>query len=142
LGRHPDGIFLFLLFWAQSKHQIAVVACVFPPIIVAIGSGQDTVVFLGVLTASYALFRKQKELPAGLVLGLGLLKFHLFLLWPLALAVQKRWRALAGFSIVARSSPQLAYVSSESTESRTISPFCQTRHSRRRASRRRLELAD
>jgi hypothetical protein len=56
--------------------------------------------FLGVLVASYALFRKQKEIPAGLVLGLGLLKFHLFLLWLVVLAVQKRRHALAGFSAV------------------------------------------
>jgi hypothetical protein len=29
------------------------------------------------------------------------LKFHLLLLWPVVLALQKRWRALAGFSVVA-----------------------------------------
>ncbi len=95
------AFFVFLLFWAQSRHRIAVVACLFPPVIIAIGSGQDTIMFLGVLAASYALFRRQKDLPAGLVLGLGLLKFHLFLLWPVVLAMQRRWRALAGFSLVA-----------------------------------------
>ena len=93
--------FLFLLFWAQSRRPAAVVACLFPPVLISIGSGQDTIVFLGVLAASYALFRRQKDLPAGLVLGLGLLKFHLFLLWPVVFAVQKRWRALAGFSLTA-----------------------------------------
>jgi hypothetical protein len=31
-----------------------------------------------------------------MILGAGLVKFHLFLLWPLALLMQRRWRMLAG----------------------------------------------
>ena len=94
-------LFLFLVFRAQSIRKTAVVACLFPPALIAIGQGQDAVLFLCVLVASYFLFRQRKELPAGLVLGLGLFKFHLFFLWPLVLAAQKRWRAPGAFCIVA-----------------------------------------
>jgi hypothetical protein len=96
-----SALFLLFLYRAQSVHRVAAVACLFPPALIGIGSGQDPVMFLGVLVASYLLFRRQKEFQGGLALGLGLLKFHLFLIWPVVLLTQKRWRALAGFSIVA-----------------------------------------
>jgi hypothetical protein len=35
------------------------------------------------------------------VLALGLAKFHLFLLWPVALACTRRWRSLGGSAAVA-----------------------------------------
>jgi len=94
-----SAIFLGCLYWAYSKTAMAAVACLFPPALLGIGHAQDCATYLAILIASYALFRKGRELPAGLVLGLGLLKFHLFLLWPVALILQKRWRALLGYCL-------------------------------------------
>jgi hypothetical protein len=37
-------------------------------------------------------------LAAGCALGLMVLKFHLVILWPVALALQRRWKMLAGFT--------------------------------------------
>ena len=92
-----SAIFLWLLFQAQSTTKAAAIACFYPPVLLGIGHGQDCVLYLLILVVSYWLFRKDRQAAAGLVLGLGLLKFHLFLLWPAGLIVQKRWQALLGF---------------------------------------------
>jgi hypothetical protein len=52
---------------------------------------------------AYALARRDRDFAGGAVLGLGLIKFHLFLMWPLALLLQKRWRMLAGACAAAAS---------------------------------------
>src|SRR5271157_5414313 len=64
-----------------------------------IANGQDCAVFLALLCGAFVLGEKKRLFLCGLVLGLGLTKFHLFLLWPLVLLVQRRWRMLAGFAI-------------------------------------------
>ncbi len=56
---------------------------------------------LAILIATYSLAEKGNHFASGVALGLGLIKFHLFLLWPLGLIVQKRWRMLLGASIAA-----------------------------------------
>jgi hypothetical protein len=50
------------------------------------------------MVAAFALGEKNKPLASGIVLGLGMVKFHLFLLWPLVLLVQRRWRMLFGLA--------------------------------------------
>jgi len=71
----------------------------FLPTALGIASGQDCVVLLVLVIATYSLSEKGHPLGSGLALGLGLIKFHLFLLWPVALIVQKRWRMLLGSCI-------------------------------------------
>ena len=64
-----------------------------------IASGQDCALFLALLCGAFVLGEKKRWFLCGLVLGLGLTKFHLFLLWPLVLLVQRRYRLLAGFTV-------------------------------------------
>ncbi len=64
-----------------------------------VATGQDCALFLALLIGAFVLGEKKRRFLCGLVLGLGLMKFHLFLLWPLVLLVQRRWRILAGFVI-------------------------------------------
>ena len=66
------------------------------PTALGIAHGQDCVLVLWIVLGTYALARREKHFFSGAILGLGLIKFHLFLLWPLALLVQQRWRMLAG----------------------------------------------
>jgi hypothetical protein len=66
------------------------------PTALGIAHGQDCVVMLAIVIAVYTLADRKNDFLSGVVLGLGLIKFHLFLLWPLALLVQKRWRLMAG----------------------------------------------
>jgi alpha-1,2-mannosyltransferase len=66
------------------------------PTALGIATGQDCVVMLAILITSYTLSEKGDHFPSGAVLGLGLIKFHLFLLWPVALLIQRRWRMMLG----------------------------------------------
>jgi Glycosyltransferase family 87 len=66
------------------------------PTALGIAHGQDCVLIAAIVLGVYALARRDRDFLSGAVLGLGLIKFHLFLLWPLALLVQKRWRMMAG----------------------------------------------
>jgi hypothetical protein len=76
-----------------------VLLSLFPPAILAIGFGQDAVVFLGLAVASFILYERGYLLAAGFALGCGMIKPHLLLLFPVALILQKRWRMLAGFAL-------------------------------------------
>ena len=66
------------------------------PTALGIAHGQDCVLMAAIVLGVYALARRDRDFLSGAVLGLGLIKFHLFLLWPLALLIQKRWRMMAG----------------------------------------------
>jgi len=65
-----------------------------------IAHGQDCVAPALILIAAYALAKKELPFASGLALGAGLFKFHLFVLWPLCLAAQKRWKMMAGFAAI------------------------------------------
>ena len=84
--------------WALSRWgpDALIFGALYLPTALGIASGQDCVVMLAILIATYALSDKGKHFASGAVLGLGLIKFHLFLLWPLALLIQKRWRMALG----------------------------------------------
>src|ERR1700722_19021680 len=66
------------------------------PTALGIASGQDCVLILAILIGTYSLAEKGNHFASAAALGLGLIKFHLFLLWPLALLIQRRWRMLLG----------------------------------------------
>lgn len=95
------SILLLIAIWARRRFgpDALILLAVFPSAILAIGFGQDAVVFLGLAVVSYVLYERGQFLGAGFVLGCGLIKPHLLLLFPLTLIVQKRWRMLAGFAL-------------------------------------------
>ncbi len=66
------------------------------PAALGIAHGQDCVLILAILLGVFLTAERGRHFLSGLILGLGLIKFHLFLLWPLALLLQRRWRMLAG----------------------------------------------
>jgi hypothetical protein len=86
--------------WASARfgEQALVLAALFLPANLGICFGQDSAAMLAVLCASYALLTRQKNFSSGAALGLGLMKFHLLLLFPVWMAIEKRWRMLAGFA--------------------------------------------
>ncbi len=106
----PFGI----AFWAWLGLQAAVLAgtwvwafrrwggdalifgSMYLPTALGIAHGQDCVLILLIVLGTYALAHREKHFLSGVILGAGLIKFHLFLLWPLALLLQKRWRMFAG----------------------------------------------
>jgi Glycosyltransferase family 87 len=84
--------------WALSRWgpDALTFGALYLPTALGIASGQDCVLMLAILIATYALAEKGNDVASGAALGLGLIKFHLFLLWPLALLIQRRWRMLLG----------------------------------------------
>lgn len=56
---------------------------------------------LALLIVAYELSDRGHAASGGAVLALMLFKFHLVLLWPVALIVQRRWRMLAGYCATA-----------------------------------------
>ena len=86
--------------WAWAFRRWGADALIFGsmylPTALGIAHGQDCVFLLWIVLGTYALARREKHFLSGLILGAGLIKFHLFLLWPLALLVQRRWKMLAG----------------------------------------------
>ncbi len=89
--------------WAWAWRRFSPEAAVWGALLsvgpLGVASGEDCALFLALLIGAFVLGEKKRLFLCGLVLGLGLTKFHLFLLWPLVLLVQRRWRILAGFAI-------------------------------------------
>jgi hypothetical protein len=95
------GILVAIAVWARGKfgNDALILLALFPPAILAIGFGQDPLIFLGLAVLSYALHERGLPMWAGFALGCGLLKPHLLLLIPVVMLVQQRWRMLAGFAL-------------------------------------------
>jgi hypothetical protein len=88
----------FILLWRIPDRKAAVLACCWSlPLILAIAHGQDLTFLLLLLAASLRHYRTRPFL-AGFVLSLCAIKFHLFLLLPLLIIGQKRWRLLEGLA--------------------------------------------
>ena len=94
---------LLIVCWLWAGRRFGPDAMIFGalylPTALGIASGQDCVVMLAVGIGFYHLADQRKDFPAGAVLALGLLKFHLLLLLPLAMILNKRWRMLAGYAV-------------------------------------------
>jgi hypothetical protein len=95
---------LLLGCWAWGFKRFGANALVFAafslPGPLGVASGQDCVILLALLIVAFELTDRGKPAAGGAVLASMLVKFHLILLWPLALVVQRRWRMLAGFCAV------------------------------------------
>ena len=97
------ALYVGVLAWAKSRWgaEALLFGAMFLPAALGIASGQDCVVMLAIIAGVMACKDRGRETAAGAVLGLGLIKFHLFVAWPLVLLVQKRWRMMAGAAVVA-----------------------------------------
>jgi hypothetical protein len=83
--------------WRRFGADALVFAALFLPCPLGIASGQDCVMMLALFILAFELAERSRWFVAGAALALMLMKFHLILLWPVALLVQRRWRMLAGF---------------------------------------------
>lgn len=94
------GTLLATWAWATVRfgENALMLAVLFLPANLGICFGQDSAAMLAALCISYVLLTRRKNFASGAALGLGLMKFHLLLLFPLWMVVQKRWRMLAGFA--------------------------------------------
>lgn len=96
---------LLLACWAWAFRRFGPNALVFAafslPGPLGIASGQDCVLLLALFLIAFEWTDRGKLLAGGAALALMLIKFHLILLWPVALLLQKRWKMLAGFCAMA-----------------------------------------
>jgi hypothetical protein len=95
------SVYLACLVWAWRNFGplSAVLGTLFYATPIGIALGQDCALYLGVACVAFALGKRQRYFLCGLVLGLGLTKFHLYLLWPFVLLFERRWRMLLGFTV-------------------------------------------
>ncbi len=96
-----------LVLWLTCKglhlrltRDILLVGTAYPPVYFNLLIGQNAIWFLLVYALAFCLMTRKRDLLAGVVLGLGMMKPQLFWLVPLMLIAQRRWKPLAGFSIM------------------------------------------
>lgn len=85
----------FAMLWPPGRWKAPLV-CWCLPAYVALFNGQDIGFLLLFIAAAVALSRRGHEFAAGAILTLCAAKFHLFLLVPIVVLAQRRWRMLAG----------------------------------------------
>ena len=88
-------------FAAKFGPDALIMAAFFFPAGIGIAHGQDAVLLLALAIASYAAFERKNQPLAGMLIGCMLFKFHLILLLPVAMLIQRRWKMLQGFALVA-----------------------------------------
>jgi hypothetical protein len=101
------GFFLvgLRLFWplagslrAHGFRRLAIVAFSVPPVVECIQSGQDATLSFLILAAGLRLHSARRDGLAGIVLGLGMYKPQLFLLFGVYFISRRRWLSVAGFA--------------------------------------------
>ncbi len=95
--------------WFPRPHGRALLVA-FLPFLWTMTMGQDTIVLaLIVGFGAHLLLNRGKDFEGGAVMALAVFKPHVVWGIPVALAVQKRWRALAGFMAMAVSLALLSF---------------------------------
>ena len=92
---------LLFLCWAWAGRYFGWDAMIFGAIYFPTAAGvthaQDCVFLLTIGIGAYVLAERKRDYWSGVVLGLGLIKFHLFFLLPVVVLIQKRFRIFAGY---------------------------------------------
>ncbi|HYM08788.1 MAG TPA: glycosyltransferase family 87 protein [Terriglobales bacterium] len=87
----------FLLLWHVPNRRLAILACSWSfPLMAVFVRGQDVVLLLGLLALVFQ-FHDKRPMITGLMMSLFAIKFNLFLLLPLLLVGQRRWKMASGF---------------------------------------------
>jgi hypothetical protein len=73
-------------------------ALAFPPIAVCLLQGQDTLLLILIYSLTYAALKQRRDFLAGLILSLGLFKFHLILPFMIPMLLRRYWKFIQGFT--------------------------------------------
>ena len=100
LGLGGLGVFLWL--WPCDRLVAAAACAWFLPEATNFTMGQDVALVLALIGGAYYCLKTGRHVAAGVLFGLGAIKFHLFLLLPLIVMRRKLWRtAVAAAGTVA-----------------------------------------
>lgn len=95
-------VILLVGCWAWAGRRFGpdalILGALYLPTALGIAHGQDGVFMLVIATAAYALADRGKDAAAGAVMALGLMKFHLLFLVPVAMLLGRRWKMLWGYA--------------------------------------------
>lgn len=86
----------FVWRFASGTPELPIVIAFSLPVLACVLYGQDSLLVLFFAAAPVWQLRQRHDFTAGLILSLCAIKFHLFLLVPMALIIRHRWRALGG----------------------------------------------
>jgi len=87
--------------FAEHPVLVVVMLAAFEPVLELVGAGQDSAVSLLLWLAGTRLMLAGRDVPAGVVFALGLFKPQQFLLVPVVLLVQRRYKALTAWGVTA-----------------------------------------
>jgi len=87
--------------WMREVHAgfPALAAAGFLPVGICLIQGQDSILFFLIIVGVYALQRKNRDLAAGMLLGLGMFRFQLVIPLVVCLCFARRWKLIAGFAV-------------------------------------------
>jgi len=91
--------FWFLWQFIPASRELVVFASLSIPLYAMLQNGQDTGLLLFFASLSVILARRKLDFWAGMALCLCAIKPHLFILMPLVVILQRRWRILAGAAV-------------------------------------------
>ena len=93
LGLAALGIFLWL--WPCDRLVAAAACAWFLPEASNFTAGQDVAFVLALVAGAYYCLKTGRPIAAGVLFGLGAIKFHLLVLLPLVVLRRKLWRTIA-----------------------------------------------
>jgi hypothetical protein len=94
------GFAAFIALWPYNNRWIVGLCLSWSlPAFTALAQGQDVAFILGAVAAFAAAMKRERPFAAGCVLAVCSIKFHLFLLVPVWIIGQKRWRVGAGMLV-------------------------------------------
>src|SRR5205807_5742550 len=75
-----------------GRARVFMIALSAEPVLELLGDGQDSAVALLIAVGGLRLLLAKRDLLGGVVIGLGVFKPQLFLLLPVVLALERRWK--------------------------------------------------
>jgi hypothetical protein len=93
----PLVLWPFIRNLHRDFHFIAILFGSMLQVVVCLTFGQDSILLLVLLTASYISLERRREWWAGVFLGLGLFKFQLILPIVAVFLIARAWKLIAGF---------------------------------------------
>jgi hypothetical protein len=95
LGLLPLILLGCVPFVARRPH-LGLLGLLFPPALISLTLGQDSIIVLFVIAAAYLLCSKQLQFTGGLILALASIKFQFVLILALLLLSLRKFRLIAG----------------------------------------------